>query len=449
MSGYTWLCSRLLFPLHETLKGHRTVALRESLEKSQWWTPAQLDEYRLAKLRQFLKHCAERVPYYRDLFHERGFEPADITSLSDLRKLPVLDKSTIRLRQQDLISETAGLLKRHGTGGSSGTPLVFLIGKDRIDHDVAAKWRATRWWGVDIGDRELVFWGSPIELTAQDHLKALRDFILRTRLIPTSELSEVALDRAIEKVKHIRPRMLFGYPYAISQIAARAEAQGHRLDNLGIKVIFVTAEQLYDHQRVTIQRVFGAPVANGYGGRDSGFIAHQCPQGSLHISEDIIVEVVDESGAPVAPGRSGEIITTHLATKDFPFIRYRTGDVGVLDDGVCLCGRGLSIIKTVEGRSNDFVVARDGTLMHSSVLNHIFRDLGGIQQFKVVQESLELTRVQIIPGPDYSDSLLAEIERKFKIRLGQRVNIEIEKTTEIPPEASGKYRYIISRVATG
>lgn len=448
MSGYTWLASHVLFPLHERLKGHRSVARRRELDKSQWWTPAQLERYRVAELKRLLMHCGAHVPYYRELFKQRGFRPEQVTSLADLQQLPTLDKPIIRSRERELIADNAGPLKRYGTGGSSGTPLVFFIGKDRIDHDVAAKWRATRWWDVDIGDREIVFWGSPIELTAQDRVKAVRDVILRTRLVATSQLSPAALDHAIDELQRFRPAMVFGYPYAISQIAARAEANGRRLDNLGIKAAFVTAERLYDHQRAMIERVLGCPVANGYGGRDSGFIAHQCPQGGLHICEDILVEVVDENGAPVPVGQSGEIVTTHLATKDFPFVRYRTGDIGILEDRMCPCGRGLPLIKEIEGRSNDFVVAMDGTLMHSSVLNHIFRDLGGIQQFKVVQESLELTRVQVIPGPGFTEALLAEVERKFKIRLGQQVQVVIEKTTEIPPEKSGKYRYIISRVAT-
>jgi phenylacetate-CoA ligase len=81
-------------------------------------------------------------------------------------------------------------LARFNTGGSSGEPLIFLIGKERISHDVAAKWRATRWWGVDIGDPEIVVWGSPIELTAQDRIRQFRDRLLRTQLLPAFEMSE-------------------------------------------------------------------------------------------------------------------------------------------------------------------------------------------------------------------------------------------------------------------
>lgn len=94
---------------------------------------------------------------------------------------------------------------------------------------------------------------------------------------------------------------------------------------------FCTSERLYDHQREAISSAFACPVANGYGGRDAGFIAHECPAGGMHITaEDIIVEIIDENGSIQPTGIAGEIVVTHLATSDFPFIRYRTGDVGSL-----------------------------------------------------------------------------------------------------------------------
>jgi phenylacetate-CoA ligase len=80
------------------------------------------------------------------------------------------------------------------------------------------------------------------------------------------------------------------------------------MDDLGIRVAFVTSERLYDDQREEIESVFGCPVANGYGGRDAGFIAHACPEGGMHITaEDIIVEIVDPQGRACprgSPGRS-------------------------------------------------------------------------------------------------------------------------------------------------
>jgi phenylacetate-CoA ligase len=394
-----------------------------------------------------LQHAQQHVPYYRDLFARMDFEPAAVTSLTDLQRLPLLGKAEIRANADALKADNAVGLARFNTGGSSGEPLIFFIGNQRVSHDVAAKWRATRWWGVDIGDPEIVVWGSPIELTAQDRVRALRDKLLRTELLPAFEMSAAKLDGFVARIRERRPKMLFGYPSALSHIARHAEKRGLRMDALGIKVAFCTSEKLYDHQREAIERIFGCAVANGYGSRDAGFIAHQCPAGGMHLTaEDLIVEIVDAAGRVLPAGEAGEIVVTHLATGDFPFIRYRTGDVAIMDTAACACGRGLPMLKEIQGRTTDFVVARDGTVMHGLALIYILRDLPQVAGFKIMQESLDLTRVQVVPGPGFDADITRHIQRGMAARLGEGVHIEVEEVNEIAPEKSGKYRYVVSKV---
>ncbi|MAT66072.1 MAG: capsule biosynthesis protein CapK [Gammaproteobacteria bacterium] len=448
MSGvYTRLVSGLLFPLQERLKGHGTVAVRRTLEASQWWPTEQLAEYRLERLRALLLHAGRQVPYYQRLFADHGFDPATVTDVADLQSLPLLTKADIRAHLDDLKARDARGLARFNTGGSSGEPLIFYIATERVSHDVAAKWRATRWWDVDIGDREIVMWGSPIELGAQDRLRRLRDGLMRTRLLAAFEMSPEKVAGFIEQIRSFRPRMLFGYPSAFAHIARQAESDGSRLDDLGIRVAFVTSERLYPDQRQLIERVFGCPVANGYGGRDAGFIAHECPAGGMHITaEDIIVETVDANGAPVPPGAAGEIVVTHLATRDFPFIRYRTGDVAVLGSAACSCGRGLPLLEEIQGRTTDFIVARDGTVMHGLALIYEVRDRPGVQAFKIVQESLDLTRVLLVTDAGFDPGAIGQIKAAFGQRLGEGVEIRVDQVDSIPPERSGKYRYVVSHV---
>jgi phenylacetate-CoA ligase len=421
--------------------------LRE-LEASQWWPRDRIEGERLRRLRALLDDAGRNVSYYRRIFGNAAVDPANVRSLADLSRVPFLTKALIRANLDALKSGNAGRLKRYNTGGSTGEPLVFYMGLDRISHDVAAKWRATRWWGVDIGDPEIVVWGSPIELSSQDRLRHARDWLLRTRLLPAFEMSESNLDGFVAAIRRARPRMIFGYPSALVHIADHAERRRQRLDDLGVKVAFVTSERLYDHQRDRIAAAFGCRVANGYGGRDAGFIAHECPEGGMHISaEDVVVEIVDASGAVLAPGHSGEIVVTHLATRDFPFIRYRTGDMGILDDRACPCGRGLPMLREIQGRSTDFVVAEDGTVMHGLALIYILRDLPEIAAFKIIQESRHRVCVQVVAAMPLADSTEAAIRAGFAARLGRGVDIAIDRVDAIPIERSGKFRYVVSHVS--
>lgn len=444
---YTRFIAGFVFPLHEYLKGHTSVNVRRDLEASQWWSRERLDAYRLDRLRRLLEHARTYVPYYRDLFERLGIDPGHLVDLRDLSLLPLLDKANIRANRDTMRSLVARKLVSLQTGGSSGEPLSFLVGTERVSHDVAAKWRATRWWGVDIGSPEVVLWGSPIELGAQDFVRRCRDRLLRTQLLPAFEMSEARLERFVSEICRRRPHMLFGYPSALALMAKFAERRGVDLTGVGVKVAFVTSEQLDDGQREQISRVFRCPVANGYGGRDAGFIAHECPSGGMHITaEDIIVEVIDEHGHSVADGVSGEIVVTHLATLDFPFIRYRTGDIGVLSAKQCSCGRGLPLLQAVKGRITDLVVTSDGTTMHGLSLIYVLRETPGVSAFKVIQWDLVHTTVQLVREEGYPVDGDASIRDRLKARLGQDVEIEIQHLPTIPPEKSGKFRHVVSHV---
>lgn len=443
--AYTSIASSLLFPLHERLKKHVTVSALKKLEKSQWQNSTELKQLQIERLRELLTHAYEHVPYYKNLFSQLNFDPEKINSLEMLTQLPFLTKAIIRENSDQLKSHIPDKLAKFNTGGSSGQPLVFYIGNERVSHDVAAKWRATRWWGVDIGDPELVVWGSPIELGAQDKVRLIRDKLLRTKLLPAFDMSDEKLRGFINEIIRYQPKMLFGYPSALGRIAKFASEHSIDMKKVGVKVVFVTSEYLYPEQRQLIENCFSCKVANGYGGRDAGFIAHECPSGNMHITaEDIIVEIIDAKGQPAKTGESGEIVVTHLATRGYPFVRYRTGDIGVLDDQQCACGRGLPILKEIQGRTTDFVVSQSGSVMHGLALIYVLREITSISEFKIVQETKDTTRIYLVVDSVFTNDDKLSITNGFKARLGEQVEIIIECVDKIPAEKSGKFRYVIS-----
>lgn len=449
-SLYTKLAAGLIFPLHERLKGHDSLAGLKDLEHSQWLNEAELNALRTRRLGELLCHAQSHVPYYTALFSSLGLSPQISDPWATLRALPLLSKELIRNNFASLRAENAGQTKVFSTTGSSGDPLRFELSKRRVSRDIAAKWRATRWWDVDIGDKEIVAWSSPIELNKQDHIKAIRDALLRTKLLPAIALEPERLDDFISEIQSFQPAMLFGYPSSLTLVAQRAIDRGVNLAHQGIKVVFVTAERLYPHQRHTLEQVFGAKVANGYGGRDAGFIAHECPQGSLHITaEDIIVEILDEQGNPLPNGAPGQVCITHLHTHEFPFIRYLNGDIASLSDERCACGRTLPLLKEVQGRTNDFLLSESGAKVHDVAFAMLLRDMPGMRQFKIIQEDLHHVTLQLVITPEFlKETQQPRIQKSFQHFLGQNTVVDIHYVAAIPPETSGKYRYVVNRIAT-
>lgn len=432
---------KLLFPLHEFVKGHSTIKMLTEMEIIQWQKREQIMEIQNRKMEHLFAYAHKHVPYFRELSDYQLY-------LHGTGELPFLTKKKIRENLDRLCSVNAGSLQRSNTGGSTGEPLIFYLGKRRVSSDIAAKVRATRWWNVDVGDREVVIWGSPVELTKQDKMRQLRDWLLRTKLLSAFDMSEKTMLEYIAFIQKYRPLHVFGYPSSISLLCQFARKKNLRLSDLGVKVVFCTAEKLYDYQRELISDAFSAPVANGYGGRDAGFIAHECPQGSMHIADDnVVVEIIDSQGNTVPVGEAGEIVVTHLESHDFPFIRYRTGDVGSLSDENCPCGRGLTVLRSVEGRSTDFIITPDGRIMHGLALIYEVRDVEGVEAFKILQEDYDRILLVLSINGNYSEASEDKIRTGLRKRLGEEVSIDITYSEKIFPERSGKFRYVESKVS--
>ena len=92
------------------------------------------------------------------------------------------------------------------------------------------------------------------------------------------------------------------------------------------------------------------------------------------------------------------------------------------------------------------MVASDGTVMHGLALIYILRDMPAVRAFKIIQESLNLTRVQVVANPSFGITDEKTIREGLLARLGSNVEIDIQLLAEIPPEKSGKHRYVVSQV---
>lgn len=447
---YHWLVWNVLFPLQERSKGHPTYRILKEMEEADRLSVVGLEQLQNKKLRKFIEYCYAHVPYVRAKMWEAGVAPDDIRTIADLTRLPLMTKSDVRQHRQELRSDIARRLSPFSSGGSTGEPLVFDISGERVASRVACRQRVSRWWGTSVGDSELALWGAPLELTRQDWVRGLRDRLMATQLLSAYELNEATMSRYLDVLERRRFRQIFAYPSAIYRLCRHACKEGRSLRALGTKVVFVTSEMLYPHQRELITATFGCPVANGYGGRDSGFIAHECPQGGMHVMADaVIAEVVDEAGRSVPLGESGEIVVTDLYSAESPFLRYATGDVGALSALPCSCGRPLPLLASLDGRSNDSIVTPDGRVMHGQSVVSLLMEIEGIEQFRIRQLRPDHFHIQIVRDDRFRPESEEGIRRRWCARLRSQVELTFEYVPGFPPERSGKFRHIISELPTG
>jgi phenylacetate-CoA ligase len=162
----------------------------------------------------------------------------------------------------------------------------------------------------------------------------------------------------------------------------------------------------------------------------------------MHIDmERAILEVVDEGGKQVI-GKPGRILATSLYNFAFPFIRYDTGDIGVMSYSKCACGRELPLLKELVGRTTD-VLELNGKRIGSPVLTVLLGKFD-IEQYQIIQEAKGFLTFRIVKGKSYSQDDEEFIRKSLISHLGP-VEMVFDYVPSITPEHGNKHKFIIRK----
>ncbi len=424
-----------------------TLKHLNNLRKTQWWSPTQLKELQNQRLKFLIKHAYNDVPYYRRIFRERKLTPNDIKTEEDLHKLPILTKDIIRKNFSGLEAVNFDSWKPwlSKTGGSTGEPLKFYITKTNISVGWACNFRGWEWAGYKLRDKCVNLGGSSIVPAQKSKLsKRLRYVIERNLPLSAVSMNKEIMNQYAEKIRQFKPKFIRGYPSAIYLFAEHLKEA--RTEDINPKAILTTAEVLYPIQRKAIESQFGCRVFDGYGARDGGANAMECSEHSgFHVSvESAVIEFVKDNET-VSSGESGEMLCTDLFNYAMPFIRYAVGDVGTPADELCQCGRGLPLIKSIEGRTADIIKLGDGTVLSGPAFTLLFKEFD-IEQYQIVQTAKNRLLIKVVKGIDYAEKDTTSILNVIKAHAGEDAEVNIEIVDDIPPMKSGKRRFFISKV---
>jgi phenylacetate-CoA ligase len=441
---HPYLVKHLILPVHERLLGRGTLRYLRLLEESQWWPHRHLQGLQEAKLRLLLAHADAKCPFYRQRFRAAGVDPTRMR-LDDLTRLPALTKHEISDHAEDMVDPgISGGLFPYTTGGSTGEPLSFKIDRRRQASDQAARARTRRWFGIDLGERELYLWGSPVELTAQDRARLFRDRLANHCLLDAFNMTPRSMSRYLGVIERFDPVHLFGYPSSLARLFRHAREIGRPVCAPSLRAVFVTGEVFDRADRAIIEEAVSVPVVDGYGSREGGFIAHQCPLSAYHVTmESHIVELLDAEGRAVQSGDLGEITITHLDAYGMPFVRYRTGDMARRNGDSCSCGRGLETLSGIEGRKTDMLRTVAGGYAHGLSVIYVLREVPAIKEFKIVQQPDLNLDVTLVLRRELSASMRGTIVQKLMQRIGENVEVRLNVVDRIEPDRSGKYRHVI------
>ena len=443
--------ARNIFRFQELLLGRPSFQILNELNKSQWWSRDRLEKLRLNRLNALIHTAYSHTPYWKELMDSLQIKPDDIRTVEDLQQFPLLEKNTLREKREQMVWREEGKrVQLVRTSGSTNEAQEFYTSSSREAHINAARMRGHEWVGVRRGEKEMYYWGSPVELNKQDKIKRFRDFLINDGLSNGFELNKNRVRQYVSHWMAWKPKCLFGYPSTFVLTVSMCRDMGIDLGGLkdrGLHVIITTSEMLSDVDRDLISQAFGVPVFDSYGLREGGLIGHECDQGTMHcMDEQVILETIDPESLEPTDGH-GELVVTNIVGKAFPVIRYRTGDIVTLSQKKCACGRKLSSIEISGGRAVEFIVTKTGKWVVGYSFIYIARMVKGIVKFQVVQEELGEIRIRLAVDTQFPENGKDQVRELARTRLNSDDKILVEIVDDIEPAPSGKYRPVISKVA--
>ncbi|MCB9849359.1 MAG: phenylacetate--CoA ligase family protein [Phycisphaerales bacterium] len=414
------------------------------LEESQWWSRADQDAHQDELLRQTIKHAFDTVPYYREVFDNLKLHPDDIRTSADLTKLPILDKQTVRDRASDLCSRgwPAKRCVKTVTGGTTGKALALVQDSDSMPWQWATQWRHRRRFGCDFGDPFVVFAGrSVVPLSNMNPPIWRRNLPMHQTYVSLHHMTKQNMPALAAYLQRRKVAYYAGYPSGLYLLACYMLDHDIKLPHPP-RITYTGAETLLPHQRHVIGQAFGTDVGDHYGATEVCVFVSECEKHLYHVDPEFAVtEFLEMDGMPNNVRR---IIGTTLHNPAMPLIRYDIGDIATLSDKTCSCGRQSRTVEMIDGRIESYIITPDGRQMGR--LDFLFKKSGKIDEAQLIQDHPDHVTVRLVIGKSYAARDEEHLLSEMRQYLGDVIRIDIEHVDEIPREANGKFRQIVSHV---
>ncbi len=327
--------------------------------EAETWNREQIEAAQLVRLKNVVERAAAS-PFYGNRFKETGFDPASISSLDDLRRIPFTTKDDLRASYPDklLSMPREKLVRLHASSGTTGSPTVIMHTQNDLNAWADLMARCMYMAGVrpsdvfqNIAGYGLFTGGLGIHYGAER---------LGCLTIPSGAGNS---KRQIKLIRDFQVSVLHIIPSYALYLADYIKEQGLDPASLPPRIALIGAEPHTEEARRRIEELLGVTAYNSYGLSEMNGpgVAFECAeQNGLHLWEDAyILEVIDpERGEPVAEGEVGELVLTTLCREGMPILRYRTRDLSRVVDGACPCGRQHRRIARIEGRADDMIIIK-------------------------------------------------------------------------------------------
>lgn len=426
--------------------GAALLALLYQLEQTQRLSADALTSLQLTQLAHVVAHAWDTTAHYRERWSVL-YNPLVPLTWSSFSKLPLLTRTDLQTGFDAM--KSARIPAQHGavvearTSGSTGTPVCVLKTelcglfwkaftlREHAWHkrDLQGKLGAIR-QGVKREDGE--GWGTATQ------------GVVRTGHAATLSVG-TEVGEQLKWLQEQNPDYLLSHPTNLAALAQLSIRRGVRLSRL--REARTSGEVLTPEVRDLCREAWGVAVVDMYSTNEVGYIALQCPEtGNYHVmAEGVVVEVLDESGAPCQPGSVGRIVVTALNNFATPLIRYDIGDYAEVG-AACPCGRGLPALNRIIGRARNMLVLANGERFWPNFgLRGLTEELR-IRQHQLVQKTVELIEARLVVAAPLDAAQEDRLRRQLLSRSPPGFRVEVVYCDMIARSAGGKFEDFVSEV---
>ena len=427
------------------------------MDSRQYWNPIletlppeKLEKLQLKKFQSIFKWAYEHSKFHRQLYRDAGLEPGDIKTLTDIRRVPQVDKSVMRAIQGKdpypygdmLCVPLEEVTAYHQTSGTTGQPVY------QPDTWPDWEWWAESWayilyaQGYRANQRVflpfaynlfIAFWSA--------HYGAEK---LGCEVVPGGTLNTEA---RILKMQELKVDAFMATPTYVLGMAdtARTRLGIDPPRDLQVRRITVAGEPggSIPSTKKRMEDAWGAKVYDHIGATEVGAWSYECTyQSGLHVNDAFfLVEIEDiDTGEPITePGKKGKMIITTFDRLAQPCIRFDSKDIIEWSPEQCECGRTFRLIKGgVSSRADDITKVK-GVLLAPTAIEEVVRaipELGYEYEVSVTKKGDidDITlKVEILPGQEKNrDTISARLVDQLRIKTNLGYNLEFHSYGSLP-----------------
>nr|WP_269438232.1 AMP-binding protein [Phosphitispora fastidiosa] len=328
------------------------------------------------------------------------------------------------------------------SSGSTGSPLKFYRDKNSIRIERYNYDSYYKYCGCDLNEKRIRISGVKIVPFNRERPPYWL-YIDKYKQLQCSvyHISKNTFNHYLYAFKRSGADFATGFPSGWSALAELMIEHGLTFSKF--KAIVTDSEGLSSEQQKKIEQAFECPVYQTYGLGEVGMCAVQCNKGNYHILSSHYVEVVDKDGKSVIDGEEGEIVVTDFNSTNYPFIRYATGDLGVMYHNDCGCEIKTPYLSSITGRIEDYIVAKDGRKIKRLTL--IMKPAVGVKESQIIQVARDKIVINVVPDQNFvegSMKLVLENAREF---IGD-MKLTWNKVEQLERMPSGKLKFLVRKI---